>query len=177
VTEEEFAIADVEKSIGICVKGTSSTNLLMKDANAATPSQPCPPAWQYMGKPQGIKINKQWFSEDKNENGTVCVKFVGDSKTIVKDDNASTPSQPCPPSFSPVSVKAPPGPAAEAEDIAAADDDGDGMVCVNALGSGNFIARDDNDATPSQPCPPAWFLVGEKKGGDGPPPAEGPASE
>ena len=175
VTAEEFAAADVEESIGICVKGTSSTNLLMKDANAATPSQPCPPAWQFIGKPQGIKINKEWFTEDKNQNGTVCVKFVGESKKIIKDDNANTPSQPCPPSYSPVSERAPTGPAAEAEDIAAADDDGDGLVCVNALASGNFIARDDNDAiTPSQPCPPAWYVVGAKAsgGGGGAEPAE-----
>jgi hypothetical protein len=53
VTEEEFAIADVETSIGICVKGTSTTNLLMKDANPATPSQPCPPAWFYVQAKKG----------------------------------------------------------------------------------------------------------------------------
>jgi hypothetical protein len=41
-------------------------------------------------------------------------------------------------------------------------------VCVNAAASGNFIVRDDNNATPSQPCPPSWFLYGGKSG-------EGPA--
>lgn len=163
VTEEEFALADVDKAGGICVKGTSSTNLLMKDANAATPSQPCPPAWQFVGKPMGIKIQKEWFTEDKNLNGTVCVKFVGDSKTIVKDDNVNTPSQPCPPAFSPIG-KAPAGPKVDAEDLAAADEDGDSMVCVNAMASGNFITRDDNNATPSQPCPPSWYVF-DKNGG------------
>jgi hypothetical protein len=44
VSEEEFALADIDKAAGICVKGTSSTHRRMKDANAATPSQPCPPA-------------------------------------------------------------------------------------------------------------------------------------
>ena len=175
VTEEEFAMADVEKSIGICVKGTSSTNLLMKDANAATPSQPCPPGWTYMGKPTAIKIHKEWFTEDKNANGQVCVKFVGDSKTIVKDDNATTPTQPCPPSYSPVG-SAPKGPAAEAEDAAEADHNANGYVCINAQESGNFIVKDDNEATPSQPCPPAWFYVQAKKGGGGADPAE-PAAE
>ena len=80
VNEEEFALADIDKTGGICVKGTSSTNLLMKDANAATPSQPCPPAWQFVGKPMGIKIHKEWFTEDRNANGTVCVKFVAVEK-------------------------------------------------------------------------------------------------
>ncbi len=171
VSAEEFALADIDGTGGICVKGTSSTNLLMKDANAATPSQPCPPAWQFVGKPMGIKIQKEWFSEDKNANGTVCVKYVGADKTIVKDDNANTPSQPCPPSFSPVG-KAPSGPKVDAEDVAAADDDGDGIVCVNAAASGNFIVRDDNNATPSQPCPPSWFVYGAKGGGGAEPPAD-----
>src|SRR5688572_22384620 len=80
VSEAEFAEADVDKTGGICVKGTSSTHILMKDANAATPSQPCPPAWEFLGKPAAIKIRKEWFSEDKNANGQVCVKFVGEDK-------------------------------------------------------------------------------------------------
>jgi len=173
VTEEEFALADIDKTAGICVKGTSSTNVLMKDANAATPSQPCPPAWQFLGKPSGVKVPKESFTEDKNANGTVCVKYVGDNKTIIKDDNAGTPSQPCPPAFL-LAGKAPTGPKVDAEDLTAADDDADGMVCVNAVASGNFIVRDDNNATPSQPCPPSWYVYGAKGGGEVPPadPAE-----
>jgi hypothetical protein len=170
VTEEEFAIADKDKTAGICFKGTSSTHVLMKDANAATPSQPCPPSWEFLGKPAGIKIQKEWFSEDKNENGQVCVKFVGDDKTIVKDDNAATPTQPCPPAFSPVG-QAPAGPKVDAEDLAAADDDRDGMVCVNAVASGNFIVQEDNNATPTQPCPPSWYLYAGKGGAETEPPA------
>jgi len=173
VTAEEFAIADKDQTGGICVKGTSSDNLLMMDANAATPSQPCPPAWQFVGKPMGIKITKEWFTEDKNANGLVCVKFVGDTKTIVKDDNAGTPSQPCPPSFSPVG-KTPGGPKVDAEDLKAADGDSDGLICVNALASGNFLARDDNDATPSQPCPPSWFVFSSNGADPGAEPAEPP---
>ena len=138
VSEAEFAEADVDKAGGICVKGTSSTHVLMKDANAATPSQPCPPAWEFLGKAAAIKIRKEWFSEDKNANGQVCVKFVGEDKTIVKDDNAATPSEPCPPAFSPVG-KAPAGPMVDAENLVAADDDADGTVCVNALASGNLF--------------------------------------
>jgi len=116
VTAEEFALADKDQTGGICVKGTSSDNLLMMDANAATPSQPCPPAWQFVGKPMGIKIRKEWYTEDKNANGLVCVKFVTDTKTIVKDDNAGTPSQPCPPAFYAVG-KTPSGPKVDADDL------------------------------------------------------------
>jgi hypothetical protein len=174
VTEEEFAIADKDKAAGICVKGTTSDHLLMKDANAATPSQPCPPAWQFVGKAAGIKIRKEWFSEDKNANGQVCVRFVGDDKTIVKDDNEATPSQPCPAAFSPVGG-APAGPKVDAEDLKAADDDVDGLVCVNAVASGNFIVHDDNNATPSQPCPAGWYLHGGKGEGEAEP--EKPAAE
>lgn len=156
VTEEEFAIANKDVSSGICAKGTSSTHVLMKDASP-TPSQLCPPAWEYLGKAAAIKVRTEWFSEDKNSNGQVCVKFVGDDKTIVKDDNEATPSQPCPAAFSPVG-KPPAGPKVDAEDLKAADDDADGMVCVNAVASGNFIVHDDNNATPSQPCPAGWYL-------------------
>ena len=169
VTAEEFALADEDNAFGICVKATPSADLLMKDANAATPSQPCPPAWQFLGTPMTIFIQHEWFTEDKNANGTVCVKFVGGEKTIVKDDNASTPSQPCPPAFSPVG-QAPSGPQVDAEDLQAADQDGDKMVCVNPVASGNFIVRDDNNATPSQPCPPSWYLY--TSGTMEPPPAE-----
>lgn len=171
VTEEEFAIADKDKAAGICVKGTTSDHLLMKDANAATPSQLCPPAWQFVGKPTAIKIRKEWFSEDRNANGQVCVKFVGDDKTIVKDDNEATPSQPCPAAFSPVG-SAPKGPKVDAEDLKAADDDADGFVCVNAVASGNFIVHDDNNATPSQPCPAGWYLHGGKSEAEPEKPAE-----
>lgn len=171
VTEEEFAIADKDKAAGICVRGTSSDHLLMKDANAATPSQPCPPAWQFVGKPAAIKIQKEWFSEDKNANGQVCVTFVGDDKTIVKDDNEATPSQPCPAAFSPVG-SVPAGPNVDAVDLKAADDNADGMVCVNAIASGNFIVHDDNNATPSQPCPAGWYLYAGKTEMEAEKPAE-----
>jgi hypothetical protein len=156
VSAEEFAEANANGTGGICVKGTSSGDLLMMDANDETPSQLCPPAWQFVGKPMGVKINKEWFTEDKNNNGLVCVKFVGDDKTVVKDDNAATPSQPCPPAFFPVG-RAPNGPKVDADDVKAGDRDGDGLSCIKALASGNFLTRDDNDATPSQPCPPGWY--------------------
>jgi hypothetical protein len=175
ITTEEFAAANVNGVGGICVKSTTSGDVLMTDAHDETPSQPCPPAWQFVGKPMGIKTVKEWFTEDKNGNGLVCVKFVGVDKTIVKDDNANTPSQPCPPAFSPVG-KAPSGPKVDADDLAAADADGDGMVCLNATASGNFIVRDDNNATPSQPCPPSWLLYSGKKGGDEPAPPAEPAA-
>ena len=100
------------------------------------------------------------------------MKFVGDDKTIVKDDSDATPSQPCPTSLY-VAGGAPKGPKVNAEDLTAADADGDGIVCVNAVASGNFIVHDDNaDVTPSQPCPPAWFVYGAKTAGGGDGPAE-----
>ena len=172
ISAEEFDVADVSKALGICVKGTPSGNVLMMDANEQTPSQPCPPAWQYIGKPQGIKIHKEWFTDDKNGNGQVCVKFVGTDKTIVKDDNMNTPSQPCPPSYNVVGGKKSGGPNVDGDGLAAADEDHDGLVCVNAVGD-NFIVRDDNNATPSQPCPPAWYVIGKGGTGEEAPPAEG----
>jgi hypothetical protein len=170
ITAEEFALADVDKVAGICTKTTSSTNILMKDANAATPSQPCPAGWGPLSSPATLTVSYEWWmDDDKNGNGAVCVRFVGtDGKAIVKDDNTATPSQPCPPSFT-ISGKIS-APKVDADAVTAADDDGDKMVCVHALPSGNFIARDDNNATPSQPCPPAWAVVSASGGG-----AEDPA--
>jgi hypothetical protein len=167
ITEEEFALADADKVAGICTKPTSSTNILMKDANAATPSQPCPAGWGPLSGPATLTVSYGWSTDDdKNGNGAVCVKFVGtDGKAIVKDDNTATPSQPCPPSFT-ISGKIS-APKVDADAVTAADDDGDKMVCVHALPSGNFIARDDNDnVTPSQPCPPAWAIVSASGGTD-----------
>ena len=118
-----------------------------------------------------MKGTKGTYTEDKNANGLVCIKDLTNGKSIVKDDNAGTPSQPCPPAFSPVG-KAPSGPKADAEDLQAADDDGDKLVCVNAVASGNFIVRDDNNATPSQPCPAGWAAVAVGKGDGGADPAD-----
>lgn len=108
----------MDKTGGICVKGTSSTHILMKDANTATPSQPCPPAWEFLAVPAAIRIRKEWLSEDKNATGQVCVRFVGDDKTIVKPDNEATPGRPYPAAFSPVGSM-PAGPKVDAEDLVA----------------------------------------------------------
>jgi len=83
---------------------------------------------------------------------------------IAKDDNLETPSQPCPPAYNLLGtakrVKVP------AEDLAEADDNDNGMVCVRVIDATNhFIVKDDNLSTPSQPCPPAYSLEapGKKK--------------
>jgi hypothetical protein len=47
-----------------------------------------------------------------------------------------------------------------ASHLKAADDGVDGVVCVNAVASGNFIVPDDNNTTPSQPCAPGWYVHG-----------------
>src|SRR5687768_15012857 len=36
---------------------------------------------------------------DENVNGLVCVKQILSGQLLFKDDNAQTPSQPCPPSY------------------------------------------------------------------------------
>ena len=174
VTAEEFSLADADKSGKACAKETSSANVLLKDANEATPSQLCPPAWQQLVAGTKVIIHNEWVDEDTNRNGQVCTKPIGTDKTIVKDDNLATPSQPCPPAFSVTYVRKPAGPKVDFDDVIAADDDRDRLVCVNALATGNFIARDDNNATPSQPCPPAWTVVAGSTN-EGPSEPEGPA--
>ena len=166
VSAEEVALADKDGDNAICGKLTSSDNALLKDANAATPSQPCPAGWELLKTPK-VTGTKGTYTEDKNANGLVCIKDLTNGKSIVKDDNTGTPSQPCPPAFLPYG-KPPTGPKADAEDLQAADEDADHLVCVNAVASGNFIVRDDNNATPSQPCPAGWAAVNVGKGGDDP---------
>ena len=163
VPAEEFAVADENGNAVTCVKQTPSGQLLYKDDNPATPSQPCPPSYQVVGKVGStIKVDTMWFTEDANENGVVCVKVLANGKEIVKDDNAATPSQPCPPSFnlmvlgkSPaVKVKIP------LDDLLAADDNGNKTVCLKTWETtSNFIVHDDNTATPSQPCPPSFAVL------------------
>jgi len=164
VPAEEFAVADENGNAVTCVKQTPSGQLLYKDDNPATPSQPCPPSYQVVGKVGStIKVDKTWFTEDKNENGVVCVKLLDNGKEIVKDDNAATPSQPCPPSFNLVGnaktgkVKLP------FDDMVAADDNANDTVCLKTLETTSaFIVHDDNLATPSQPCPPSFAVVSLK---------------
>lgn len=43
------------------------------------------------------------------------------------------------------------------------DSNKNGVVCVKFLANGKEIVKDDNLATPSQPCPPAFNLVGNVK--------------
>ena len=98
--------------------------------------------------------------EDDNGNGNVCVKEIAAGRFIVKDDNLQTPSQPCPPAYLMTTVgkgggEIPAGPASEA------DDNANGVVCIKIVpGSGDAIVRDDNPATPSQPCPPSYSAEG-----------------
>ena len=87
VPAEEFAVADENGNNVTCVKQTPSEQLLYKDDNPATPSQPCPPSYQVVGKVGlTIKVDKTWFTEDENKNGIVCVKVLANGNEIVKDD-------------------------------------------------------------------------------------------
>jgi hypothetical protein len=173
VPAEEFALADENGNQLVCVKQTPTEQLLYKDDEAGTPSQPCPPSYQVVGFGQGIKVDKAWFSEDGNKNGVVCVKFLGNGKEIVKDDNTATPSQPCPPAFNPVGKSGAVKIKLPFDDMVAADDNANGSVCLKTWElTNNFIVHDDNLATPSQPCPPSFAVV--QYGGAAPPaePAE-----
>jgi hypothetical protein len=69
VPVEEFSLADENGNNLACVKQTPSEQLLYKDDEAGTPSQPCPPSYQVVGKGQAIKVDKTWFTEDANRNG------------------------------------------------------------------------------------------------------------
>jgi hypothetical protein len=160
VPEDEFGVADENGNNVLCVKQTPSEQLLYKDDEGATPSQPCPPSYKAVGKGQGILVDKVWFSEDENKNGAICVKLLANGNEIVKDDNAVTPSQPCPPAFNLVgktpgiTVKIP------LADVIAADDNGNFIACIKTWETTkNVMVHDDNTATPSQPCPPAFAVV------------------
>lgn len=157
--------ADVNGNASVCVKPTPSGNVLYKDDNPATPSQPCPPAFEYTGKGKAVKVPAEVWEEDANLNGIVCWKEVRPGSYVVKDDNLNTPSQPCPPAFNATTNKKA-TPKVPAEDIAEADDNGNGAVCLRVLDATNdFIVRDDIEGTPSQPCPPAFDVVGAIKKG------------
>ena len=165
VPDGSFSEADANGNGAVCVKDTPSGQLLIKDDNLNTPSQPCPPSYAFTGKGQGVKPNPDWKSEDDNGNGNVCVKEVAAGRFIVKDDNLATPSQPCPPAYMVTTIgkgggAIPAGPASEA------DDNLNGLVCIHIMaGTGDAIVKDDNLATPSQPCPPSYSVegVGKKK--------------
>ena len=165
VPDGSFSEADENGNQAVCVKDTPSGQLLIKDDNLNTPSQPCPPSYAYTGKGKAVKINNDWLADDANANGNVCVKEVAAGRFIVKDDNLATPSQPCPPAYLLTTIGKggggiPAGPASEA------DDNLNGLVCIHIVaGTGNAIVRDDNLATPSQPCPPSYSVegVGKKK--------------
>jgi len=173
VPAEEFSLADENGNQVVCVKQTPSEQLLSKDDNLATPSQPCPPSYQVVGKVGStIKVDKTWFTEDGNKNGVVCVKLLGNGKEIVKDDNAATPSQPCPPSFNLIG-NSKSGTKLPFDDLLAADDNANGTVCLKTWdATSNHIVHDDNLATPSQPCPPSFAVVSLNGGAAPADPAE-----
>ena len=164
IPDASFAAGDENLNGTVCVKDLPSGRLLLRDDNLNTPSQPCPPSYSLKGKGQAVKINGDWATEDDNANGNVCVKEVAPGRYVVKDDNLQTPSQPCPPAFMVTTVgkgggDIPAGPASEA------DDNANGVVCIHIVDeSGDAIVKDDNLATPSQPCPPAYSVVGFGKG-------------
>ena len=163
VPDADFDEADKDLSKAACVKDTPDGDLILRDDNVNTPSQPCPPPFLFVGKGSSIPIRKEWVKEDENMNGIICVKETGADKFIVKDDNLSTPSQPCPPAFytsgGKVGKKIPFDLAAEG------DDNFNRQVCLHNSGTGNYVVKDDNLDLPSQPCPPAYSLepVGKVK--------------
>jgi hypothetical protein len=155
IPDVDFDEANVSKVSGVCVMSTPTGNLILKDANPNTPSQPCPPPFAFKGKGEQFPMNKEWAKEDENRNGVVCVKATTAGKYIVKDDNDATPSQPCPPAFI-ISGNEKQVPAVPGKFLEMADDNRNGAVCLLVTGSGNFVVKDDNTDLPSQPCAPAY---------------------
>jgi hypothetical protein len=174
VPDGDVTEADENANGTVCSKGTSSGNVLSKDDNLNTPSQPCPPGFALIGKGGAVKIPADFSNEDDNLNGIVCWKEKKPGVYIAKDDNLNTPSEPCPPSYNVMGASK--GPQVPAEDIAEADDNDNGFVCVKVIESNNhFLLKDDNLNTPSQPCPPAYALeAAKKKKKDPAPPAAEP---
>jgi hypothetical protein len=157
VPDLDFDEADKDLNKMVCVKETPDGDLVLREENASTPSQLCPPPFLQIGKGGTLKFLKEYHDDDANLNGVVCVKLIGVDKSIVKDDNEATPSQPCPPAFYEVSGKAI-GKKVPFELAAEADDNFNGQVCLHVTTSGNFVAKDDDLSLPSQPCPPAYSL-------------------
>jgi hypothetical protein len=166
-----FDLAEVEKPVPedvikgaddnlnglVCAKGTPSGQVLARDDNMNTPSQPCPPAFALIGKGGAVKVPADFSADDENRNGVVCWKETRPGVYIAKDDVLETPSQPCPPGFNLSGVAK--QPQVPAKDLAEADDNSNGVVCVNVIdATKDFIVKDDNLETPSQPCPPAFSV-------------------
>jgi hypothetical protein len=160
IPAEEFSLADENANGLVCVKQTPSGELLSKDDDASTPSQPCPPSYRVVGRGDAISVDQTWFSEDGNQNGLVCVKLLTNGNEIVKDDNPGTPSQPCPPAFSVVGKNQRATRRIPYNDMVAADDNKNGTVCLKTWETtNNFIVHDDNTSTPSQPCAPSFAVI------------------
>jgi hypothetical protein len=170
VPDLDFDEADKDLNKIACVKETPDGDLVLREGNANTPSQYCPPPFEQIGKGGTLKFLKEYHDDDVNLNGVVCVKLTGGDKSIVKDDNEATPSQPCPPAFYTVTGKAI-GKKVPFELAAEADDNFNMQVCLHVTASGNFVVKDDDLDLPSQPCPPAYSVepVGKQK-----PPLEEP---
>jgi len=166
VPAEEFSLADENANGLVCVKQTPSEQLLYKDDEAGTPSQPCPPSYQVVGKGASIKVDKTWFAEDDNLNGLVCIKVLANGNEIVKDDNTATPSQPCPAAFNVIGTTKRATKKIPLSDLVAADDNKNGTVCLKTWeATNNFVVHDENTATPSQPCPPTFAVLPYGGGG------------
>jgi hypothetical protein len=76
VPAEEFAVADENVEQRHMREADSVRAIALQGRQPATPSQPCPPAIKSSARVGStIKVDKTWFTEDKNENGVVCVKL------------------------------------------------------------------------------------------------------
>lgn len=157
IPEEDFKEADLNVNGLVCAKDTPSSAIVLHDDNPQTPSQPCPPGFATYGRGASIPI-KGAPEGDDNQNGLVCLKETPNGK-IVRDDNPASPSQPCPPAFAVIGTVKDPTPKVSEKDLIASDLNQNRMVCLKQAASGHFTISDDNSATPSQPCPPAFLWI------------------
>jgi hypothetical protein len=102
---------------------------------------------------------------DLDKNDRVCVKDTPSATLVMKEANENTPSQPCPPPFL---LKGKAEAIKIQKEWLLEDDNRNGAVCVKETGAGKFIVKDDNEATPSQPCPPAYMAIATGKQAPGP---------
>lgn len=158
IPDDEFKETDANLNGRVCAKDTPSGGLVLTDDNEQTPSQQCPPAFAIYSGYDMVPINPIKEGDD-NRNGVVCAKSTASGGTIVRDDNPATPSQPCPPAFEVVGTFRDPAPKVKEEDLIAADANKNSLVCLKQNASGNFLISDDNTATPSQPCAPAFMAT------------------
>ena len=128
-----------------------------------TSSTSLPSMASFVTETEVLIADEDFAEADADASNGICVKDTPDGDLILRDANEQTPSQLCPPPFKYVGKAQP---VKIIKEWLEEDANMNGVICVKETGNGRFIVKDDNLNTPSQPCPPAYAVMG---GGKKPP--------